>query len=128
VNDTKRRGRTRVVIASSLALFVALSAAIGAPASQFAPADSLWWKLGPLMWPALFGGVILGLVGLVESIFSARGGAIICALASLSTVSGIVVAAGTSDHQALAFYVVFVAAALAPAVIAVTATARRESR
>jgi hypothetical protein len=42
--------------------------------------------------------------------------------------TGIVVAGGTSDHEALVFYTVFAAVALAPAVIAVTAIARRTTR
>jgi len=125
MNETKRRGRARVVVASSLALFVALNAAIGAPSSEFAPRDSVWWKLDPPMWPALSGGVVLGLIALAASAVSARGGAVVCVLASLLTATGTVVAAGTSDHQALGFYAVFVAVALIPATIAVTVFVRR---
>jgi hypothetical protein len=35
------------VVASSLPVFVALNAAIGAPASELAPRGSFWWKLEP---------------------------------------------------------------------------------
>ena len=118
MNDSKRPGRARVLVASALALFVALAAGIGAPSSEFAPRDSAWWTLEPLMWPTLFGGVALGLVAIATSIVSVRGGAIVCVFASLLTVTGIVVAFGTSDHQAPVVYVIFVGVALMPAVVA----------
>ena len=55
MTENKRRGRVRVVVASSRALFVAVNAATGAPSSEFAPKDSWWWTVAPLMWPTLFG-------------------------------------------------------------------------
>lgn len=63
-------------------------------------------------------GVVLGLVALAASIVSVRSGAVVCVLASLSTATGIVVAFGTSDHQALVFYAIFVTVALTPAIVA----------
>ena len=121
MTEQKRCGRARVVVASSLALVVALSAGIGAPSSEFVPKDSWWWTLDPLMWPTLFGGVVLALVALGESVVGwVRGGAIVCVLASLSTVTGILIAAGTSNRQALAFYAVFAGVTLIPAVVAVS--------
>ena len=128
MTENKRRGRARILLASALALLVALNAGIGAPASEFAPKDSWWWTLYPLMWPTLFGGVVLGLVALATSIVSVRGGAIVCVLASLSTATGILVAAGTSDRQALAGYAAFIAMALIPAVVAVTGFRRDAPR
>lgn len=118
MTQNRRRGRARILFASALVLFVAVSAGIGASSSEFAPKDSAWWTLGPLMWPSLFGGVVLGLIALAASIVSMRSGAGVCVLASLSTVTGIVIAAGTSDHQALVFYAIFVGVALIPAIVA----------
>jgi hypothetical protein len=65
------------------------------------------------------GGVILAGVALVESVTPhARGAAIVCVTASLSTVTGIVIAAGTSDRRALIVDAVFGAVASIPAIVA----------
>ena len=87
----------------------------------------MWWTLDPLMWPALFAGVVLAVVAVIASAASrVRGAAVICFIAALSTASGIVIAAGTSDHRALAFYAVNVALVSIPAVVALNVLTRGE--
>src|SRR5262249_47625200 len=109
-------------------LCVALNAAIGAPPSEFAPRDSFWRKLEPVMWPGLFGGVVLGLIALAASAVSVRGSAIVSVVGSLSTAAGIVAAAAVSNYQVLAFHVVFVTVAMIPAIVAISALRRGKPR
>jgi hypothetical protein len=68
---------------------------------------------------------VLGIVALIASAVSrVRGAAIVCIVAWLSTATGIIIAAGTSDREALGFYAVFVAVAMIPAAVAVTVLRR----
>jgi hypothetical protein len=94
--------RTRAVAASILALLLAVLAGVGAPPSEFVTRDSRWWTVDPLMFPALFAGVVLACIALIASgIGSAlRAAAWLCLLASLSTAAGTVIAGGISDHRA----------------------------
>jgi hypothetical protein len=118
-----------MVLASILALLLALAAGVGAPSSEFAPKDSVWWTLDPLMWPALFGGVVLAVVAVIASAAAGvRAAAILCFLASASTATGIIVAAGTSDRRDLVFYGVNVAVVAIPAVVAVIVLTRPKTR
>jgi peptidoglycan/LPS O-acetylase OafA/YrhL len=118
--------RDRVALASILALMLAALEAVGAPSSEFAPKDSLWWALDPIMLPALLAGVALAFIALIASVVSGVGtAAIACLCAALSTAAGVVIAAGTSDHRALTFYAVNVALVAIPAVVAVNVVARR---
>ncbi len=48
-----------MVASSVMALALARLSGIGAPLSEFAAKDSVWWTSGPLMWPALFGDLAL---------------------------------------------------------------------
>src|SRR5687767_7354360 len=121
--------RARVVLSSILALLLALVVGIGAPPSEFAPKDSVWWTLEPLMWPALFGGVILAVTALVTSVAArVRAAAILCFLASASTAIGIVLAAGISERFNLVFLAVNVAVVAIPAVVSGTVLMRRRPR
>jgi hypothetical protein len=88
----------------------------------------MWWMLDP-MWPTLFTGVVAGVLALIASVASRVGGAaILCLFASLSTATGIVIAFGTSDGRASAFYAVSVALVAIPAVAAISVLRRGESR
>lgn len=121
--------RNRVALGSILALLLAVIEGVGAPPSEFAPKDSMWWTLYPLMWPALFGGVVLALVALIASVVSpVRPAAVACLVAALSTVSGVVIATGISDHRALTFYAVNVGLVLIPAAVALNVLTRAELR
>lgn len=96
----------RAALASALALVIAIVEGIGAPPSEFAPPDNWWWAFDPLMFPALFGGVIFALVALIASGLpsAARASAVLCAFASLLTGTGVVIAAGISEHLAVTSY------------------------
>lgn len=121
--------RVRLVLASILALLLALLEGVGAPSSDFAPKDSVWWTLDPLMWPALFGGVVLAVIALIASIDAGLHAAgIVCFLASTSTAIGIVIAAGTSDHRHLVFYALNVVVVAIPAVVSVSVLMRGRAR
>jgi hypothetical protein len=92
--------RRRLVLASALALLLAVVLAVGAPPSEFAPKDSRWWMLEPLMFPGLFAGVIFAFVALILCcvLSGVRAAAMFCLLAPLSTLTGLVIAEGISDH------------------------------
>jgi drug/metabolite transporter (DMT)-like permease len=106
---------------------MALAAGVGAPPSEFAPKDSLWRTVDPLMWPALLGVVVLAVGAIIVSAAAGvRAAAILCFLASASTAIGIIVTAGISDHRDSVFYAINIAVAAIPAVVAVSALTRRE--
>jgi len=117
----KRIVRTRVVLTSGAMLFLAVQAGIGAPPSEFVPQDSVWRSLDPLMWPALFAGVVLAFIALVASALPPvpiKVATTFCFLASLSTAAGVISAAGISDHHALGFYAVMLGLVGLPGVLA----------
>jgi hypothetical protein len=91
---SNRRARLQPLVASMLALASCTLLVVGAPPSEFAPQDAVWWMLEPLMWPGLFGGVGLALLAALGSCFAPRLGAILCLAACASTGVGVVVAAG----------------------------------
>lgn len=72
MNEKTRRGRVGFVVASALALIVAVNAGVGTPSSEFAPKDTAWWTLEPVMWPSLVGGVVLGLVASLSTLRDCR--------------------------------------------------------
>jgi hypothetical protein len=108
--------RRRLVLASALALLLAVVLVVGAPPSEFVPRDSRWWMLEPLMFPGLFAGVILDFVALILSyvLSGVRAAATFCVLAPLSTLIGLVIAEGLSDHAHLRFDTVCVALLAVP--------------
>ncbi len=122
--------RTRAVLASVLALTLALLLGVGAPPSEFAAKESKWWILEPLMFPALSAGVILAALALISSclVSRVRTGAALCLLSSLSTATGLVVAEGISARAALRFDAVCMILLAIPAVAAVSILGRIDGR
>jgi len=90
------RARLQPLFARILALVSCTLLGAGAPPSEFAPQDSVWWVLEPLMWPGLFAGVGLALLAALGSCIAPRVGAILCLAACASTGVGVVAAAGIS--------------------------------
>ena len=93
--------RGEMALAILLAVLSCTVLGIGAPPSDFAPMDSIWWTLEPLMWPALFGGVVLAFIALLASGVAMRLGAVLCLTACASTGLGVIVAAGISAQYSL---------------------------
>jgi hypothetical protein len=85
----------------------------------------MWWTLDPLMFPTLFGGVVLAFVGFISSfLLRVRVAAYFCIAASISTGIGIVIAQGISERPALGFLAVNMAFQAIPAVAGVVVLRR----
>ncbi len=112
-----------MVLGSLLALILAVVLGVGAPPSEFAPRDSAWWALEPLMFPALGGGVVLALAAFVANVLPSghRVGAALCLAAPVSTLVGIVVANGISDRPSWRVLAVSAAFLVLPGLAAVHA-------
>jgi hypothetical protein len=108
-------------LASVLAVIFYAFLGVGAPPSEFAPRESAWWTLEPLMFPALFGGVFLAIVAVVSSCLPSgmRGAAYFCLAATISTGTGVVVAEGIAEHFSIRVVGVSVVLLAIPALAAI---------
>jgi len=115
--------RSEVAWACFLALMLAIVLGVGAPPSDFAPRNSVWWALEPLMIPALGAGMLLAVAAYVANALPSihRVGAILCIAAALSTAMGTVVAHGISDRASLRVLVVQMAFLAIPVLAALHA-------
>jgi hypothetical protein len=85
----------------------------------------MWWTLDPLMFPTLFGGVVIAFVGLISSyVLSVRAAGCFCIAASISTGIGVVIAQGISERPALGSLAVSLSLQAIPALAGVVVLRR----
>jgi hypothetical protein len=75
--------------------------AVGALPSEFVQEPSLWLRLESIMFPALFAGVVLALLGLVLAPFTTRSSAISCVAAAGASMVGVTLAWGIDAEAGL---------------------------
>ena len=85
---------SKVGLSSLLGLVLCSLAAVGAPPSEFVQEPGVWLRLEPLMFPALFLGVVLALLALVLSLVVVRPAAVTCVGAVAASMVGVTVAWG----------------------------------
>jgi hypothetical protein len=88
-------------VSSLVAVVFCSFLALGAPPSEFVQEMSIWHRLLPMMFPALFCGIVLALVGLVLSLFAICAACVACVSACIITTMGVTIAWGNDAQSGL---------------------------